>query len=55
VVSRRSGEDALAYLRARQGDFLDFLASMENGGSKAFRDGAERYYKEVSKKKDAGE
>ncbi len=55
IGERRSGEAALAYLRARQGDFLDFLASMENGGSKAFRDGAKNYYKEVSKKKDAGE
>lgn len=55
IGARRSGEAALAYLRARQGDFLDFLASMENGGSKAFRDGAESYFKEVSKKKDAGE
>ncbi len=55
IGERRSGEAALAYLRARQGDFLDFLASMENGGSKAFRDGAESYFREVSKKKDAGE
>lgn len=55
VGERRSGGAALAYLRDRQGDFLDFLASMENGGSKAFRDGAESYFKEVSKKKDAGE
>ncbi len=55
VGERRSGEAALAYLRARQGDFLDFLASMQNGGSKAFREGAESYFKEVSKKKDAGE
>jgi hypothetical protein len=54
IGERRSGEAALGYLRARQGDFLDFLASMENGGAKAFRDGAEKYYKEVSKKKDAG-
>lgn len=55
IGERRSGEDALAYLRARQGDFLDFLASMENGGSKAFRDGARKYYEEMSKKKGAGE
>lgn len=55
IGERRSGEAALAYLRARQGDFLDFLASMQNGGSKAFRDGAEGYFKKVSKKKDAGE
>lgn len=55
IGQRRSGEVALAYLRARQGDFMDFLGSMENDGSKAFRDGAENYYKEVSKKKDAGE
>lgn len=55
IGERRSGEAALSYLRARQGDFLDFLSSMENGGSKAFRDGARNYYKEVSKKKDVGE
>lgn len=55
IGERRSGEAALSYLRTRQGDFLDFLSSMENGGSKAFREGARNYYKEVSKKKDAGE
>lgn len=55
IGERRSGEAALAYLRVRQGDFLDFLASMRNGGSKDFRDGAEKYFKKVSKKKDAGE
>ncbi|MEW6635438.1 MAG: hypothetical protein AB1425_01335 [Actinomycetota bacterium] len=55
IGSRRSGEAALAYLRTRQGDFLDFMSSMENGGAKTFRDGAEKYFKEVSKKKDAGE
>lgn len=55
IGERRSGEAALTYLRDRQGDFLDFLVSMENGGSKAFRDGAESYFNEVSKKKDAGE
>lgn len=55
IGSRRSGETALAYLRTRQGDFLDFMSSMDNGGAKAFRDGAEKYFKEVSKKKATGE
>jgi CRISPR type I-D-associated protein Csc2 len=55
IGERRSGDAALAYLRTRQGDFLDFLASMQNGGSKTFREGAESYFREVSKKKDAGE
>ena len=55
IGERRSGDSALAYLRDRQGDFLDFMASMQNGGGKAFREGAENYFKQVSKKKDAGE
>lgn len=55
IGERYSGDSALAYLKDRQGDFLDFMASMQNGGGKAFRDGAENYFKQVSKKKDAGE
>lgn len=55
IGERRSGESAISYLRDRQGNFLDFLASMQNGGSKAFRDGAEDYFKKVSKKKGASE
>ena len=31
IGERRSGDSALAYLRDRQGDFLDFMASMQNG------------------------
>lgn len=53
---RYAGKDALSYLRDRQGDFLDFMSSMENGGAKAFRKGAESYYEKVKeKKKAAGE
>lgn len=55
IGERRTGDSALAYLRDRQGDFLDFMTSMQNDGGKAFRDGAENYFKQVSKKKDAGE
>ncbi|MCL6438905.1 MAG: type I-D CRISPR-associated protein Cas7/Csc2 [Rubrobacteraceae bacterium] len=56
IGSRFSGEAALAYLRKRQGDFLDFMSSMKkNNGAEEFRKGAEKYFKEVSKKKDAGE
>lgn len=54
IGSRFSGEAALAYLRKRQVDFLDFMSSMKKGAEE-FRKGAEKYFKEVSKKKGAGE
>jgi len=51
IGCRYSGEVALSYLRERQGDFVDFLATLGNGGSKAFRDGAMKYYEDVKSKK----
>jgi CRISPR type I-D-associated protein Csc2 len=55
VGRRYSGEAALSYLRKRQGDFVDFLSALENGGSDAFREGAINYYDEVKAKKVAVE
>ena len=55
VGRRYSGEAALSYLRKRQGDFIDFLTTLENGGSEAFREGALDYYDEVKGKKVAVE
>lgn len=51
VGRRYFGKAAVSYLRKRQGDFVDFLSGMRNGGGKAFRDGALEYYKEVKSKK----
>lgn len=55
VGRRYVGGDAVSYLRKRQGDFVDFLSTMSDGGSKAFRDGADKYYKEIKSKKGAEE
>ncbi len=55
VGRRYVGGAAVSYLRRRQGDFVDFLSSMSNGGGKAFRDGAIEYYGYVKSKKGAEE
>ena len=49
---RYTGEAALSYLRGRQGDFVDFLSGLRNGGSKEFQEGASGYYQDVKSKKD---
>lgn len=51
VGRRYVGKAAVSYLRSRQGDFVDFLSAMRNGGGDAFRNGAREYLNEVSKKK----
>jgi CRISPR type I-D-associated protein Csc2 len=55
VGRRYSGEAALSYLRGRQRDFVDFLSTLKDGGSKKFQDGADKYYKEVKGKKGSEE
>lgn len=51
IGRRYSGETALSYLRKRQGNFVDFLSTLENSGSDEFRKGALDYYDEVKGKK----
>jgi hypothetical protein len=55
VGRRYVGGAAVSYLRSRQGDFVDFLSAMKNGGGDAFRDGAREYFAFVNKKKGADE
>ncbi|MGH3088097.1 MAG: type I-D CRISPR-associated protein Cas7/Csc2 [Rubrobacteraceae bacterium] len=53
---RYTGEGAVSYLRKRQGDFTDFLATFKDGdGSKKFREGAKKYYDDVKSKKGSEE
>jgi len=55
VGRRYSGEAALSYLRDRQGDFVDFLSTLKDGGSKEFQAGADEYYKKIKDKKGSEE
>jgi hypothetical protein len=55
VGRRYVGDAAVSYLRSRQGDFVDFLSAMKNGGGDAFSNGAREYFAYVSKKKAAEE
>jgi hypothetical protein len=55
VGRRYVGDAAVSYLRSRQGDFVDFLSEMKNGGGDAFSNGAREYFAFVSRKKAAEE